>query len=140
MKSFRPERVGNVIRTVVSDAISNRLNDPRIEPMSSVTRVEVSHDLEHAKVWVSIMGSEPAQRRTIAGLRSAAGYIQKLVAGELQIRTCPRLAFQLDESIKKGEQTLRIIEQVMAETRPAAPTEEGDEQADQSDPSSRDSQ
>jgi ribosome-binding factor A len=139
MKSYRPERVGNVIRTVVSDAIANRLNDPRIEPLSSVTRVDVTPDLEHAKVWVSVMGSESAQRKTIAGLRSAAGYMQKMVAEELSIRTCPRLSFHLDESIKRGEETLRLIEQVMAETRPGDPPAEGEEQADSSqDQSSRD--
>ncbi len=130
-----------MIRAVVSDAIANRLNDPRIEPLSSVTRVEVTADLEYAKVWVSVMGSEGAQRKTLAGLRSAAGYMQKLVAGELNIRTCPRLSFHLDESIKRGEQTLRLIEQVMAETRPGNPPAEGEEQADDSqEQSSRDTQ
>lgn len=133
MKSYRPERVGNVIRTVVSDAITNRLNDPRIEPLSSVTRVEVTSDLEYAKVWVSVMGSESTQRRTIAGLRSAAGYMQKMVAGELSIRTVPRLSFHLDQSIKRGEETLRLIEQVMAESRAGDSPAEGDEQADDSD-------
>lgn len=128
-----------MIRNVVSEAITSRLNDPRIEPLSSVTRVDVSPDLEHAKVWVSVMGTPAAQRRTIAGLKSAAGYIQKMVAGELRIRTCPRLSFHLDESIKKGEQTLRIIEQVMAESRPGGPPAEGDEQAEGSpDQASRD--
>lgn len=141
MKSFRPERVGNVIRNVVSEAITARLSDPRIEPLSSVTRVEVTSDLENAKVWVSVMGTAAAQRRTIAGLRSAAGYIQKMVAGELQIRIVPRLTFHLDESIKKGEQTLRLIEQVMAESRPGDQPPAGDEQADDfDDPSARDSQ
>lgn len=130
-----------MIRAVVSDAITNRLSDPRIEPLSSVTRVEVTHDLEFAKVWVSVMGTEATQRRTIAGLRSAVGFIQKRLAGELQIRVVPRLSFHLDESIKKGEATLRLIEQVMAESRPGNPPQEGEEQADDSDDqSSRDSQ
>ena len=118
MKSFRPERVGHLIREVVSEAITNRLNDPRIEPLSSVTRVEVTADLEHAKVWVSVMGSDAVQRRTLSGLKSATGFIQGLVARALQIRTCPRLSFRLDESIKKGEAVLRIIEQTMAEYQP----------------------
>lgn len=130
-----------MIRSVVSDAITNRLNDPRIEPLSSVTRVEVTPDLEFAKVWVSVMGPEATQRRTIAGLRSAGGYIQKMLAGELQIRVVPRLSFHLDESIKKGDETLRLIEQVMAESRPDDPSAEGQEQADVSDDqSSRESQ
>lgn len=121
MKSFRPERVGHLIREVVSEAISSRLNDPRIEPLSSVTRVEVTADMEYAKVWVSVMGSEAVQRRTLAGLKSATGFIQSLVAHELQMRICPRLSFRLDESIKKGEEVLRLIEQTMAESRQQNP-------------------
>ncbi len=116
-----------MIRQVVSEAIANRLNDPRIQPLSSVTRVEVTPDLEYAKVWVSVIGNETAGRRTIAGLKSAAGFVQGLVAKELQIRITPRLSFHLDESIKKGEETLRLIEKVMAEcsgSPPAAPESE----------------
>lgn len=108
----------------MSEAMTNRLNDPRIEPLSSVTRVEVTADLEHAKVWVSVMGSEAVQRRTLAGLKSATGFIQGLVAKVVQIRTCPRLSFHLDESIKRGEQTLRLIEQTMAEYQPRETVQE----------------
>ncbi|MCL2330138.1 MAG: 30S ribosome-binding factor RbfA [Phycisphaerae bacterium] len=141
MKSFRPERVGHLIREVVSDAISNRLNDPRIGSMASVTRVEVTADLEHAKVWVSIMGSEADQRRTLAGLKSATGFIQGLVAREVQIRSCPRLSFKLDESIKKGEAVLRIIEETMAEYAPkdAAGAGADDDDADDDDAVEHDS-
>jgi|GEM_PF-369508 len=114
MKSFRPERVASVVRAVVSDAITNRLNDPRIAPMSSVTRVQVSGDLEHVKVFVSVMGDPSAQRRTIAGLQSAQGHVQRLVARKLPLRTCPRLSFHLDESIKKGQETIRLIEETLA--------------------------
>lgn len=117
MKAFRSERVANVVRAVISDAIANRLNDPRIEPLSSVTRVEVTADLEHAKVWISVMGDQTVQRRTLAGLRSARGHVQNLVARELPIRQCPRIAFQLDESIKRGIETIRLIEETMAESR-----------------------
>ncbi|UCD28444.1 MAG: 30S ribosome-binding factor RbfA [Planctomycetota bacterium] len=115
MKSHRPERVGNVIRAVVSDAITNKLSDPRIEPMSSVTRVEVSGDLEYAKVWVSVMGESTVQRRTIDGLRSARGYVQGLLAKKLPIRHCPRISFHLDESIKKATETIRLIDEAMSE-------------------------
>jgi ribosome-binding factor A len=116
MKSFRPERVAHIVRAVVSDAISHKLSDPRIEPMSSVTRVEVSGDLEHAKVYVSVMGGEGAQRRTIAGLQSGAGLVQRLVGRELAIRRCPRISFNLDESIKKAAETVRLIDESLSET------------------------
>lgn len=117
MKSFRPERVAQVIREVVSEAIASKLNDPRIEPLSSVTRVEVSGDLEHAKVWVSVMGAAAAGRRTLAGLQAAAGYVQRLVAAELSLRVTPHLSFHLDESLKKAAETIRLIDESMAEIR-----------------------
>ncbi len=129
MKSHRPERVANVIRAVVSDAIVNKLNDPRIAPLSSVTRVEVSGDLEYAKVWVSVMGEEAARRLTIAGLRSAAGLVQRLLGRRLPIRHCPRLSFHLDESIKKGAETIRLIDETMSQAGkgPGASAEQGRE-------------
>jgi len=117
MKSFRPERVASVVQQVVSEAIAQKLSDPRIAAMTSVTRVEVSHDLEHAKVFVSVMGDEAVQRRTMQGLKSAAGMVQKLLAGELPIRQCPHLSFQLDESIKRAAETYRLIDEAMAEIR-----------------------
>jgi ribosome-binding factor A len=122
MKSFRPERVAHLVRAVVSDAISHKLSDPRIEPFSSVTRVEVSRDLEHAKVFVSVMGDTSVRRRTMNGLDSAAGHIQRLVARQLPIRHCPQLSFHLDESIKRAVETIQLIDETMAEYRePGAP-------------------
>ncbi len=115
MKSHRPERVANFVRSVVSDAIANKLSDPRIAGMSSVTRVEVSSDIENVKVWVSVMGDEAAQRRTMAGFDSATGFVQRLVGRELPIRHCPHLSFHLDESIKKAAETIRLIEEMTSE-------------------------
>lgn len=112
---YRPERVANVIRRVVSDAIAEKLSDPRIAPLSSVTRVEVSPDLEHARVHVSVVGEAAKGRRTIDGLKSAIGVVQRMVAAELSIRTCPRLTFHLDESLKRAAETNRIIDASMAE-------------------------
>lgn len=117
MKSHRPERVAHVVRQVVSEAIAARLSDPRIAPMTSVTRVDVSADLEHARVYVSVLGSEAAGRRTLAGLKSAVGLVQRMVAGELRIRVCPRLSFHLDESLKRAAETIRLINESLAESR-----------------------
>ena len=122
MKSFRPERVAHLVRAVVSDAISHKLSDPRIEPFSSVTRVEVSRDLEYAQVFVSVMGDAAVRRRTMHGLNSAAGHIQRPVARQLPIRHCPQLSFHLDESIKRAVETIQLIDETMAEySEPGAP-------------------
>lgn len=115
MKPFRVEKFSSEVRQIVSDAIRNHLQDPRISPMTSVTRVEVTSDLEWANVYVSVMGEAADHRRTMAGLNSAAGFIQKLLARGLQARQCPHLIFHLDESINRGNEVMRQIEASMRE-------------------------
>ena len=130
MKSFRPARVALNVRVVVSDAISHKLNDPRIEPLSSVTRVEVTRDLEYAKIFVSVMGDAAVQRRTMAGLNSAGGLVRRLVARQLPIRHCPQLSFHLDDSIQRAAEMIQLIDETMAEySEPDSPdlmSEEGE--------------
>jgi ribosome-binding factor A len=113
--SYRLERVASVVRFVVSDAISNRLSDPRVSALASVTRVQVSGDLRQATVYVSVVGSESEERKTIAGLEHARGYIQGRLGKRLNTRHCPTLHFRLDRSIKLGSETNRLIAETMAE-------------------------
>ncbi len=129
MRSHRPERVGNVIRQIVGEAIASRLSDPRIETLTSITRVEVTADLEYAKVFVSVMGPTGAAQRTLAGLKSARGFLRQMVARELTLRQCPKISFHLDESLKKAAETLRLIEKVMGENEVRDTLPEQDESA-----------
>lgn len=76
----RLERLGSVIRGVVSDAILSRVSDPRVSRLTSITRVNVSADLKFADVYFSVMGSEVEGRTTLRGLQSARGMIQSLLA------------------------------------------------------------
>ena len=122
MRWNRPGRVGNLVRQVVSDAIANRLGDPRIEQFTSVTRVEVTPDMEIAKIYVSVLGDDSAGRRTLAGLCSAAGLIRRMVASAVQMRTCPQIDFRLDESIKRSAETVRLIDKTLAESHQQEPT------------------
>jgi ribosome-binding factor A len=115
--SYRLERVASVVRFVVSDAISNRLSDPRVSSLASVTRVQVSGDLRQATVYVSVVGSESDERKTIAGLEHARGYIQGRLGKRLNTRNCPTLHFRLDRSIKQATETIRLINEAMAEER-----------------------
>ena len=110
MKQFRIEKVASEVRQIVSNAIRDRLQDPRVSSMTSVMRVEVSPDLDWAKVHVSILGSAAVQKTTMAALTSAAGYIQGILARSLHTRQCPRLVFLLDESLKKGTEVMRMID------------------------------
>lgn len=114
---YRPERIATVIGRIIGEAIVSRLSDPRISPLASVTRVRVSEDLAHADVYVSVMGDASAAATTLRGLESAQGRLQSMVASAMAIRQVPMLRFHLDDSIRRGNETLRLIEKSMAETR-----------------------
>ncbi|MCK6484761.1 MAG: 30S ribosome-binding factor RbfA [Phycisphaerae bacterium] len=116
----RLERLGSVIRGVVSDAILSRVSDPRVSRLTSITRVNVSADLKFADVYFSVMGSEVEGRTTLRGLQSARGMIQSLLARDLTIRQCPLLRFHLDDSIKKGIETVRALDKLAAERKQRA--------------------
>jgi len=117
MKKFRIEKVASVVRQIVSDAIRDRLQDPRISSMTSVVRVEISPDLDWAKVHVSILGSAAIQKTTMAALTSAAGYIQGILARALHSRQCPHLIFLLDDSLKRSNEVMRMIDDSMRELK-----------------------
>jgi ribosome-binding factor A len=100
---------------VISSAIQKKLSDPRLERMASITRVEVTDDLSFADVSISVMGTESQQRAYMRAMNNAHGVLQRLVARNLRTRTCPTLRFHLDQSIKKGFETLQLIEKSQAE-------------------------
>ncbi|MCD6303371.1 MAG: 30S ribosome-binding factor RbfA [Planctomycetes bacterium] len=116
--SRKTQRVGSLIRQVLGEVILAKLSDPRIDPArTSIVRVEVPEDLLTAKVFVSVMGTEAQQRRTIRALRHAGGRLQELMMQRITLRHTPVLDFQIDVRFKKTLQTLDLIEQAMAEIR-----------------------
>jgi ribosome-binding factor A len=94
-----------------------RLSDPRISRLASVTRVQVSKDLQYADVYISVLGADADSRTTLRGLEAAHGKVQGMVADALPIRQVPIVRFRLDESIKKGFETIQLIEKSMEEIR-----------------------
>jgi ribosome-binding factor A len=113
MASHRSLRVAEAIREVVSTAILFELSDPRIHSVT-VLRVDVSGDLRHATVYVSIMGTEREQSRALDGLTHATGFLQARVAGRLQTRFTPILRFKLDQSVKRSIELGRLIDEAVA--------------------------
>jgi ribosome-binding factor A len=128
MKPYRLERVKEVVREVASQTILFELRDPRVKNVT-VTRAEVSGDLQHAKVYVSVMGTEAEQKLTMHGLKHAAGFIQSKVADRLQTRFTPVITFVLDQGVKQSIEVSRLINEALAGTKPAAGA--GDEPASQ---------
>jgi len=97
-------------------AILSELNDPRIRDVT-VTHVEVSADLRHAKVHVSVMGDARRQNLSLRGLQSAAGFLQVKVARRIETRYTPRIQFILDQGVKRSIEVARILHEVLP--RPA---------------------
>lgn len=114
--SRRTQRVASVIRSVVSNAISSRLSDPRIEPLTSITRVDVASDFSVATLYVSVFAREPRQQLCIEGLRSSAPRLRGMVAREIRLRQAPELVFRLDDSLKKSFATVEAIDRAMLDT------------------------
>src|SRR5262245_50869330 len=112
MKTHRLARVAEAVREVASETILYELRDPRVK-LVTVTRAEVSGDLQHAKVYVSIMGSESEQKLTLHGLRHAAGFIQSRLAKRLQTRFTPVLNFVLDPGVKNSIEMTRLINEAL---------------------------
>jgi ribosome-binding factor A len=123
MKKHRLERVAEVVREVAAETILFGVRDPRVK-MVTVTRAEVSGDLQHAKVFVSVMGSEREQQLTLHGLRSAAGFVQKKLADRLTTRFVPAVSFVLDKGVKNALEVARLLREARsADAEAVAPAE-----------------
>lgn len=93
-------------------AILAELQDPRVQGVT-VTYVEVSADLRHAKVHVSVMGDETHQKLCLRGLQSAAGFLQAKIAERIEIRYTPKLSFLLDQGVKQSIAVAQILQEVL---------------------------
>jgi ribosome-binding factor A len=113
MKPHRLARVSEAIREVVAETLLFELRDPRVKKVT-VTRAEVSGDLQHAKVYVSIMGDDAEQKLALHGLKHAAGFLQSKVADRLQTRYTPLLTFFIDEGVKKSLEITRLLNEALA--------------------------
>lgn len=138
MNSRRTARVASVVREVVSNAILFELRDPRIANVT-VTRTEVSGDLQHAKVYVSVMGDERAQKLCIHGLESAKGYMQSKLADRIRTRYTPQLRFVLDEGVKASFEVTRILNEVLPPKPETLADAEAEQAADGETPTETDS-
>jgi ribosome-binding factor A len=103
-------RVDEAMRQVLGDALAQELKDPRVG-FVTVTDVKTSPDLRHARVYVSVLGDQPAREATLEGLRSAHGFLQGRVAGELRLKRTPELRFELDDTAERAARLEAIIDE-----------------------------
>jgi len=111
--SIKNTRINGEVQKVLSEIIRGEIKDPRINPMTSVVMVEVAPDLKTCKAFVSVLGNEESQKNTLAGLKSAVGYIRRQLAKELNLRNTPEITFILDQSIEYGVNMSKKIADVM---------------------------
>lgn len=112
--SIKNTRINGEVQRVLAEIIRSGIKDPRIHPMTSVVAVSVAPDLKTCKVWVSVLGDEKAVEDTLAGLKSAGGYIRKELARQINLRNTPEITFVMDQSIAYGVDMSRKIDEVMA--------------------------
>ena len=113
MKTHRVARIAEVIREVASETILFKMSDPRIS-MVTVLRADVSGDLQHAKIYVSVMGDEEHQKETLYALNGAAGFVQSQLADRMKTRFLPVLTFVLDQGIKKSLEISKLIQEALS--------------------------
>lgn len=129
--SIKNIRINEEVRRQLQEIIMRQLKDPRIDPMTSVTKVEVAPDLKTCKAYVSVLGNEDALEETIEGLTKAEGYIRRELAHTVNLRNTPAVRFIADDSIAYGVGMSRIIDEVIAQDeRRHVPEEEKTEDAE----------
>jgi ribosome-binding factor A len=116
----RQEKLGELIAVELSDLLRTRVKDPRVG-FVSITRVEVSGDYRHAKVYASVMGNKDEQNGTMRALQHATGFLRHELASRLDLRYTPEIVFKLDHSIEEGARILDLIREVGSEQ----PVDEG---------------
>jgi ribosome-binding factor A len=110
MASGRMRRVNEAVREVLSARIAQGFSDPRIG-FVTVTSVETSPDLRHARVYVSVLGDDTERTNSLAGLDSAHGLLQQAIAQELRLKRTPTLQFVFDESIDRGMRISELLDE-----------------------------
>lgn len=106
----RMRRVNESIRQVLSEGVGE-LKDPRIG-FVTVTGVQTSSDLRHARVFVSVLGKERKREQTLAGLQAAHAVLQSRLARELRMKRTPQLAFEYDPSVERGVRMTKLIDEL----------------------------
>lgn len=110
--SIKNTRINGEVQRELSNIIRGEIKDPRINPMTSVVTVEVAPDLKTCKAYISVLGDEESQKDTLAGLRSAEGYIRRELARSINLRNTPEITFILDQSIEYGVRMSKMIDDV----------------------------
>lgn len=112
MAKTRIIRINDEIARVTAEVIRSELTDPRIGTVVTVMRAETTNDLKHCKIFVSVLGDEDQQEKTMEALHKAAGFIRKRIADIINLRQTPEIKFIFDDSIAYGMRMHQLIAQL----------------------------
>jgi len=129
----RSDRVAAAMREEIATFLANDVKDPRIIGLVTVTGVEVTRDLRHAKVFVSVLGSDTERAATFEGLDNVAPHLRGRVGRALRLRAAPEIEFRNDQSVAHAARIEKLLAQVRGEDAPATdapPPAPGDEGRD----------
>lgn len=112
----RTERVNELLREEISALLLRETKDPRLAHMVTIIAVEVALDLKHAKVFVSVLGTEEEKAEVMRGLESASRFLRRQLSDRLRLRYTPELLFRRDDSIERGSRILQILKEIEPET------------------------
>jgi len=104
----RVERVADAIQQIIAELLLREIKDPRIG-MITLTGVRLTADLRHARVLFSVMGDQTRRDQSLAGLRSASGFIRSQIAHRLRLRTAPEILFEFDPSLEQADRITRLL-------------------------------
>lgn len=121
----RTDRIDELLRQEIGQALEREVTDPGIG-FVTVTKVETSPDLAHARVWVSVIGSEERRKEALAGLRRAMPYIRRGLGSKIRLRRIPELDVRLDDTVQRGTRVLQIINELEAGRIPEDVPETGE--------------
>lgn len=115
MVKQRTDRLNSLLKEVISEVIRKDVRNPHVNELMTITRVEITKDLHHAKVFVSVIGDEAAKEETLMALQNAAGFIAVTASKKVVMRYFPELHFKLDDSVDKHMRIEKILGEISSE-------------------------
>jgi len=112
MATRRIARLNEQVRSDVAELIAREMKDPRLAGLVSVTAAELTPDLRHARIFISVLGSVEDQKRSIQAIRNAAGFLRTQLAARMTTKRAPELHFVLDASIERGQRIMHLLHEI----------------------------
>lgn len=116
----RIERVNGLLREEIANLLASQVNDPRLRGLITITQVRTTSDLQNARVYVSVMGSDTNRKEALEGIQSSASYLRRELRSRVALRYVPFLTFVLDDALNEADRLIQIIDELGVDDDPPA--------------------